>query len=43
MYAMKVMTRPVVTVPADATVWAAADILWARASAPRRWSTPTAA
>jgi CBS domain-containing protein len=27
MYAMKVMTRPVVTVPADATVWAAADIL----------------
>jgi CBS domain-containing protein len=27
MYAVKVMTRPVVTVPADATVWAAADIL----------------
>lgn len=27
MYAMKVMTRPVVTVPADATVWSAADIL----------------
>lgn len=27
MYAMQVMTRPVVTVPADATVWAAADIL----------------
>ncbi len=27
MYAMKVMTHPVVTVPADATVWAAADIL----------------
>jgi CBS domain-containing protein len=27
MYALKVMTRPVVTVPADATVWAAADIL----------------
>jgi CBS domain-containing protein len=27
MYAIKVMTRPVVTIPADATVWAAADIL----------------
>lgn len=27
MQAMKVMTRTVVTVPADATVWAAADIL----------------
>lgn len=27
MYAMKVMTRPVVTIPADATVYAAADIL----------------
>lgn len=27
MYAMKVMTRPVVTIPADATVCAAADIL----------------
>jgi CBS domain-containing protein len=27
MQASKVMTRPVVTVPADATVWAAADIL----------------
>lgn len=27
MYATKVMTRPVVTVPADATVWSAADIL----------------
>jgi CBS domain-containing protein len=27
MYAIKVMTRPVATVPADATVWAAADIL----------------
>jgi CBS domain-containing protein len=27
MYAVKVMTRPVVTVPADATVWSAADIL----------------
>ena len=27
MYAMKVMTQPVVTIPADATVYAAADIL----------------
>ncbi len=27
MHAVKVMTRPVVTVPADATVWSAADIL----------------
>jgi CBS domain-containing protein len=27
MYAMNVMTRPVVTIPADATVYAAADIL----------------